>query len=252
MATSDKEVDYDAAVKPPPEDKHPYGVDCPINRKIQAILAHYEICTEDVAVLVREDLHLKKHFKLANPDGNDEQKMAYFDAVGTITKAVRRRQMLSAVRRILSEKPFAAIKAPVQPAKKVKINANVDVIEPSSDAASADADAAAYDPTEPTKKKGKSAAAPGKGKGAKSSSNLADLSDVSDISDFSDFSDSEGENDDDVDEKDDDDNESGRKCSSRRDINSLFNDVASEVIHQFVPFMCLYLNAEMLLKSCGV
>ena len=59
MATSGEEVVYDVAIKMLPEDKYPYGKDCPINRKIQAILVHYKICTKDVALLVREILHLK-------------------------------------------------------------------------------------------------------------------------------------------------------------------------------------------------
>ena len=59
MAKSGEKVGYDAAVKMLPEDKYLYGKDCPINRRIQAILVHYKICTEDVALLVQEILHLK-------------------------------------------------------------------------------------------------------------------------------------------------------------------------------------------------
>ena len=76
----------------------------------------------------------QKHFKLAIPDGDGDQQHAYFDALGTITKAIRRRQMRLAVRRILSEKPFAAISAPVPPVKRVKINPNLSILEPSSGA----------------------------------------------------------------------------------------------------------------------
>ena len=52
MAKSGEKVGYDAAVKMLPEDKYPYGKDGPINRRIQAILVYYKICTEDVALLV--------------------------------------------------------------------------------------------------------------------------------------------------------------------------------------------------------
>ena len=34
MAKSGEKVGYDAAVKMLPEDKYPYGKDCPINRRI--------------------------------------------------------------------------------------------------------------------------------------------------------------------------------------------------------------------------
>ena len=106
------DFNHDSAVQPLAEDKFPFGEDCPINRKIQAVLYHYDICVEDVGLLVQEDLHLKKDFKMANPDGNEDQKQTYQDALGTITKAVRRSRMRAAFRRILSKDPFAAIGEP--------------------------------------------------------------------------------------------------------------------------------------------
>ena len=104
--------DYDAAVAPLADGVFPYGNDTPLSRQVQAVLVHYGIPKEDAALLAQEDLHLKKDFKFANPDGNAEQRQTYEDSVGPIKKAVRRSRMKAAVRRILLPDPFAAIVPP--------------------------------------------------------------------------------------------------------------------------------------------
>jgi len=244
----DDEFDYDSAVRPLGDDEHPFGIDCPINRRIQAILVHYEICVEDVALLVQEDLHTRKEFKLANPDGNADQRQSYSDALGPITKVIRRSRMLSAFRRVLSARPFDAIPAPSQPSKRLKADdktsstdsssADASAVDAPSGDASADSSAADSSAAGASAAgKGKSAAAPAKGKGKQASSKVVvaadDFSDISD-DDLSNFSDSDDGGKGDKDDKDDkDDDDSGRKCSSRRDINSLFSDVASEKLRKF-------------------
>ena len=38
-----------------PEGHVPFGDDCPVNREVQAILFHHDVCKEDVKVLVAEE-----------------------------------------------------------------------------------------------------------------------------------------------------------------------------------------------------
>ena len=253
---AEEDFDYDSAVVLLADDAFPYGNDCPINRKIQAVLAHYGICAEDVSILVWEDLHLKREFKLVNPDGNEEQKQAYQDALGSITKAVRRSRMLAAVRRVLSKDPYSAVTKSFEltvspssdpPSKKRKTGAvnsssssAADDVSPGTSAAAskgkkanekASSKLAADDVTAGT------SAAASKGKKAKektssktdSDDGLIDISSdesLSGISDSEDDGESAGNLKDDKDDVDDDDR---KRVSRRTDINSLFNDAASQV-----------------------
>ena len=220
--------DYDEAVKPLPADQTPYGNDCQMATKIQAILFHYEITADEAAMLMDQGFFVRKHFKAAHPDGDQDQKDAYDGAVNAnIDKPLRRKIMLQAFRRILSKDPMAAIAAPAPPLKKQKVKA--------SDASGATAAATGNDPppstsgkAAPVSKKSKKSSNDGKGDGKGD-----DDDDVNDDDD--DFSDSDSPSidsgaDASDNDADDGDKESKEKSSSsRRDLNSLFDDVSNEV-----------------------
>ena len=60
-------VDFKSALIELPDDQHPYGVDCPINRGVQSLLFQYRIPAEDVANLVIEEFFTRLDFQSANP-----------------------------------------------------------------------------------------------------------------------------------------------------------------------------------------
>ena len=103
-------IDFNDALMELPEDQHPYGVDCPMNRGIQSLLFQYRIPAEDFTNFVIEEFFTRLDFRSANSDGNDEERQLYAETISVLfTKPIRRRRMLLAVRRMLSEDPCAAI-----------------------------------------------------------------------------------------------------------------------------------------------
>ena len=74
-------IDYNDALVELPEDQHPYGVDCPVNRGIQSLLFQYRISAEDVANLVIEEFYTRLDYRSANPDGTDEERQLYAESI---------------------------------------------------------------------------------------------------------------------------------------------------------------------------
>ena len=100
---------YDDAVQPLLADQFPFGADCPIDRDIQAILFHYDVCQDDAAVLVGEELYKRNDYFFGDPEGSETQQQMFDDIAVQIPKSLRRCRISMAFSRILRDDPFAAV-----------------------------------------------------------------------------------------------------------------------------------------------
>ena len=71
----------DAAITLLPAGQFLYGDDCPLSCFFQSVLFHYDIRQNEVEILEEEEIYAMKQVRLANPDGDQEQRDAFEDAV---------------------------------------------------------------------------------------------------------------------------------------------------------------------------
>ena len=115
-------ADFNDALVDLPDDQFPYGPGCKVEHGVQSVLFHYRIPADDVANLEIEEFYTLLDFKSANPDGTAEEQQFYDDTINVLfTKSIRRRRMLLAVCRLLSDDPIPAfVPPPPPPAAKRK------------------------------------------------------------------------------------------------------------------------------------
>ena len=238
----DRPKDYNDAVQAFPDDFRPFDVTdapCLLSVEVQAFAYHYNLSDEVIAVLVAEDVCEMRDVRLADPDGNHEQKDYYKESVND--RVLNRKQKMlvrMAFRRMLSPNPYTAVVAspvvapPVvasAPVASAPINASS-----SSSAASSSSGRPVADGTSsssPSLPKGKSSSSSSKGKAtSKRGASVA----------FSSSEVSETDQDDDGDDNDDGDGDDAADSadgagSSRRssrvpdDVSTLVNELGDEV-----------------------
>ncbi len=77
MATINPPDDFDAAVKVLPDGQDPFGAACDLSRDLQNFLFHYTLGQAEADLLVQEDNKTLRDVRVANPDGDHEEKMFY-------------------------------------------------------------------------------------------------------------------------------------------------------------------------------
>lgn len=101
----------DAVVALPPH-QHPYGDPCPLNRRFQSVLWHYDVTRASADVLINRNIHSIKQIRFINPDAGarTDQRKLYKEIVEDgIADPLQRYLVSCALRRMLLPDPFAAI-----------------------------------------------------------------------------------------------------------------------------------------------
>ena len=253
--TMDRPKDYNNAVVPFPDDFRPFDVvdaPCQLEVEIQAFVYHYNLSADTIAILVAEDLCEMRDIRLADPDGNFEQKDYYKESVDDRV-VVRKQRMLvrMAFRRMLSANPYAAVVTPLVAAPHI---AAPSVAVPSV-IAPAPVNSSSSSSSTPSSSSGRlvadgssSAPAAGKGKSSSSSSKGKAASKRGAAVAFSSSDGSEtdrqGDGDDDDDDNGDDAADSADGAGSSRrssrvpdDVSSLVNELGDEV---FLDLLFIY------------
>ena len=102
----------DEAVTLLPASQNPYSEDCPLSRLFQSVLFHYGIRSDEVDILVHNEINTITEVRLANPDGDQDARDLFEDAVcKLISKPLRRLLMKKAFRRMLRAEPLAPLSA---------------------------------------------------------------------------------------------------------------------------------------------
>ena len=130
--------DYHAAVLTFPDGQRPFGADCPIRLKIQAVLFHYGVKPEIVRALAGEGFEKLTDFRLANPHGNAEQIALFGASVAPhVTVPLHLARLIKAFDRLMLPRPLLAINVDSgPPSKKIKPASSAAVPVVSSVAAS--------------------------------------------------------------------------------------------------------------------
>ena len=228
----------DVAIVMLPDGQNPFGDKCNIARDIQSVFFHYGLRDVDVAVLDEEGFTSADKCQWVNPDGNADNLATFEECIASKVKPkLFIRPIKAAIRRILSDDPFAAIVTP--PAKRPRTD-DVD-----ADAVSSASSKAKDDNSKSSSKSlSKSSSKASSKTPAKSSSKSSKADDGS----GTDSSNSDGENDDagssaGVDLVD----LSNLPCipgtsSKAKDLNQLFSVVGTEV-----SFWCCYTRVNILI-----
>ena len=99
-----------AAVQALPDGQRPYGSDCKIRLKIQAVLFHYGIHPDVVKSIAGEGFELITDFRLANPRGDADQKELFDVSIAVhIKSALQKARLLKAFERLMREHPMQAV-----------------------------------------------------------------------------------------------------------------------------------------------
>ena len=214
-----------------PDQQHPFGPNCDLDRTIQSMLFHYGIGTKEAKVLEDVGFVAIKYLREANPDGDDEERDLYESTVASqITNPLMKRLMLKAVRRLLSTDPLeplvegarassssSSVAPPAKRQKTTTTTTTTATTATSSDTASASSQSSS---TTASSSDGDSSKAK-KSKSAKSSKNDED-----------DFSSDSDDDDDAVSTEETASAEVSKSESTRsktKDLASLFEDVDAEV-----------------------
>ena len=102
----------DDAVVALPAHQHPYGDPCPLNRRFQSVLFHYDVTRASADVLVSRNIHSIKQIRFINPDAgarSDQRKLFKEIVEDGIADPLQRYLVTGALRRMLLPDPFAAI-----------------------------------------------------------------------------------------------------------------------------------------------
>ena len=244
----DRPKDYNDAVQAFPDGFRPFdAIDAPclLSVEVQAFAYHYNLSDEVIAVLVAEDVCEMRDVRLADPDGNHEQKDYYKESVND--RVLNRKQKMlvrMAFRRMLSPNPYTAVVAssvvapPVvasAPVASAPINASSSSSAPSSSSAASSSSgrpvADGTSSSSPSLPKGKSSSSSSKGKAtSKRGASVAFSS--SEVSETD--QDDDGDDDDDGDGDDAADSADGAGSSRRSsrvpdDVSTLVNELGDEV-----------------------
>jgi hypothetical protein len=98
--------DLDAMVQILPTNQLPYGPECAIDRRIQAVFFHYSVSAPVVAKLDEEEFRKMTEFRLASP-GLDSGMWEFVESFCPNT--LQKHKLKLAVRRLLSDDPMCAI-----------------------------------------------------------------------------------------------------------------------------------------------
>ena len=106
-------IDWNSAVTALPDNRHPFGQNCVMDRDIQAIMFHYGVRKQDVDVLLDEGYATLADFKCADPRATDEDSVLCFNAIRDRVKgALHQRKVKEAIIRVLSVDPLAPVITP--------------------------------------------------------------------------------------------------------------------------------------------
>ena len=121
--------DVNEAVVMIPDDIHPYGVDCHVSKPVQSIMHHYNVNLNSIQILEEEEFFELRDLRMANPDGDEAAKALFARAIeGRIPGHLQTMKVRLGFRRALRPDPFGAIVI-------TPVVAPVVVVAPSSDAA---------------------------------------------------------------------------------------------------------------------
>ena len=105
-------MDPDEEVTLLPTHQNPYGDNCPLDRRHQSILFHYDVNEATVAVLAQAQIFTLKQIKFMNPDaadGSDEKSLYNAIVVAQVQDRLQQYLVTNAFRRMLRPAPLAAI-----------------------------------------------------------------------------------------------------------------------------------------------
>ena len=228
----------DDAVVLLPAHQNPYGAQCKIDRELQSIMFHYEVRPQDVSIVEDEGYIDRRSLRYVHPGGAEDQKESFKECildrmVGPGLGLARRRIMAAFCRMHRPDSLAAVAEEPAQPAKRPR----VDSAAPSSSNSSAEKSDAKTD--EKANKKSDKSGEKSDGKSKKAGAECAAL-----LSDVSSDSEDDGRADDVIDIP--------PGSSASRDLPSLFNAMASEVLPLLLSSLFLLLVfGDILLAICN-
>ena len=222
-----------------PDNLHPYGSECAVSKPVQSVMHHYGVLKASVDILEEEEFFLVRDLRMADPDGEPVCRALFKDAIADrIPNRLQRLKVHFAIRRALLPDPFAAVV--VEPAADDAPAVDAPPPPPPKRrrvAGAATTPAPAAVPATPASSASTSAAASGSSSSSASVRDTLDhLVGPSDDDDDDDADDEDGGTADDVAEADaaggverDDVAKDDSKPSRRKDVVTLFNDLANEV-----------------------
>ena len=102
----------DEAITMLPASQNPYSEECSLSRLFQSVLFHYGIRSDEVDILVENEINTVAEVRLANPDGDQDARDLFEDAVCKLIRLpLRRLLMKKAFRRMLLAEPLAPLSA---------------------------------------------------------------------------------------------------------------------------------------------
>ena len=106
--------DADVAVTKFAPTFRPYGNETGVPVEVQAVLWHYDVRVEEVALLDDEGFSRLKDFRAANPLGDERQQFLFYSSLGEkIHKALFKERLVQAFVRLSMDDPFAAVVKPL-------------------------------------------------------------------------------------------------------------------------------------------
>ena len=111
--------DVNDAVVPLPVGQDPYGPNCLLEPAVQSVFFHYRLRQAEADLFEKEGFTSLMHLNEADPDGSDDKRQLYADALeGKIDGLLWRRLAGKAVRRLLSGKAFKRVSDSAPPPAK--------------------------------------------------------------------------------------------------------------------------------------
>ena len=127
----------DDAVVALPDHQHPYGDPCPLHRRFQAVLFHYDVSRASADVLINRNIHATKQIRFINPDAgarSDQRKLFKEIVEDGIPDPLQRYLVTCALRRMLRPDPFAAVVRAAEGASSSRSGAVDDGANPTASA----------------------------------------------------------------------------------------------------------------------
>ena len=220
-------ANIDDAVVLLPAHQNPFGAQCKIDRELQSIMYHYEVRPQDVAIVEDEGYIDRRSLRYVHPGGAEDQKETFkeciLDRMVGPGLGLARRRIIAAFCRMHRPDSLAAVAAePAPPAKRPRTDT----------AASSSSKSVAEKPGGKTdEKSGEKSGESGVKSDGKTKKAVAECSAL--LSDVSSDSEDDGKGDDVIDIP--------PGSSASRDLPSLFNAMASEVLPSLLSSLFCFL-----------
>ena len=108
MADIESPEDVDLTVQRLPDHQRPYGADCPLDVDIQSVFFHYDLEEEMVELFLEHKFTRLKHFRMANPDGDEKQRQVYNQVTCEIENLLTKQNVHDAFVRLQTDPLSAA------------------------------------------------------------------------------------------------------------------------------------------------